>query len=487
MLQFIGKWASRDPYDCLMDITEDGCVSVSFTTWSNEEAGDYDLRPNFSSTETTLSWSTEGTPCATPYSCELTLTDENTLEGEIRKKNGEPKRLQFVKMNGVAPVKGTPHRHLFDSEETVPAGFPLSAAELNGQWSSPVPWNTKMNFYADGDKVRLILHISSFFPPIDFFMEGNSIVWQINDARNRGRCSITWDGEAFVGTYTQIGHPKFDPVRFVKTSDVPEEIKETEPNIPLPDKSRIEILRENAGYGEMTAPVETEYRLGGEVPAVLAKYDYASYIEGKSGDDVAFACLNFICDHFHHYGSSGMPPYRTRALTDFISYCSEHENRTNCRGLSIMLADLLRLNGIRAAHITCMPYEDPFNDCHVVVDCHLPSGKRVMLDPTHRLWLYDDEGEMVSLPRLRQMLINGENLTPCSVAAYTGGPGGFDIDDYREYMSKNMLRFSKGRINEDGNDEREEMALCPKGYPADKMNRSSDCIVLQDPAAFWGE
>ncbi len=302
MQKFIGKWASRDPYDCLMDITEDGVVSVSFSTWGGEEAGEYDLRPSFTVSDAGLSWSTEGTPCATPYTCELTLTDGDTLEGTIRKNGGEAESLYFTKMKGVAPVKGTPHRHICDGEETVPAGFPLTAEQLMGTWSSPVPWNVKMNFYANGDKVRMVYVFESMFVPLDFYMEGNSIVWQINDARNRGRCSISWDGEAFVGTYTQIGHPKFDPVRFVKTSDVPVDPKEPEPNIPLPDKSRIEILREFAGYGEKTDPVETEYRLGGDVPAVLENYNYSSYLEGKSGDVLAFACLNFICDHFLHYG-----------------------------------------------------------------------------------------------------------------------------------------------------------------------------------------
>ena len=66
-----------------------------------------------------------------------------------------------------------------------------------------------------------------------------------------------------------------------------------------------------------------------------------------------------------------------------------------------MLVSLLRLNGVKAQHITCMPYEEPFEDCHVVVDCLLPTGKRIMLDPTWRLYLMDKNGEYISLPELR--------------------------------------------------------------------------------------
>ena len=82
-----------------------------------------------------------------------------------------------------------------------------------------------------------------------------------------------------------------------------------------------------------------------------------------------------------------------RKITDIIEFCERNDNKTNCRGLAILLASLLRLNGIKAQHITCLPYEDPFDDCHVVVDCLLPSGKRIMLDPTWRLFLKDKDGE----------------------------------------------------------------------------------------------
>ena len=83
--------------------------------------------------------------------------------------------------------------------------------------------------------------------------------------------------------------------------------------------------------------------------------------------------------------------------------------------LAILLASLLRLNGIKAQHITCMPYEDPFDDCHVVVDCLLPSGERIMLDPTSRLYYKDRYGKYISLPHLRELLIADEPTTALDV------------------------------------------------------------------------
>lgn len=472
-MKFTGKWACLALYDCSMDIMEDGKVYLSF-----EEKGDYNFQPEVTVTDGGVCWKTD------TMTCTLTLEDEK-LAGTVTEEGNEPTEVEFIRFPGT-PAGGKFHHHNYGAAETVPTDFPLTAARLHGKWSSPVPYQCDMNLFAEGDKVTVILSFEGgpAWAPIDAYFENDALIWQINDANNRGRCTLRPVDGKLMGTYTQIGHAAFDAADFKKVSDTPER---RETPVALPEgKSRLEILRDFAAYGEAQEPVETEYRLREPAPEILEKYDYRSYLEGKTGDEVAFACLDFICDHFHHYGSSGMPSYQTRRVEDFVKYCAEHDNKTNCRGLSIMLAGVLRFNGIRAQHVTCMPVEEPFNDCHVVVDCFLPSGKRIMLDPTYRLWLYDDKGEYVSLPRLREILIEGGSLTPCDIASYTGGEG-FDIENYRDYMSKNTLRFSKGRINEDGNDEREEMLLFPAEYPWEKINRREDAAVLFDPNAFWGK
>ncbi len=50
-----------------------------------------------------------------------------------------------------------------------------------------------------------------------------------------------------------------------------------------------------------------------------------------------------------------------------MQFADENEGITNCRGLSLILAQLIRAYNIKAFHITCMPYEEPFSDCHVIV------------------------------------------------------------------------------------------------------------------------
>ncbi len=252
------------------------------------------------------------------------------------------------------------------------------------------------------------------------------------------------------------------------------------------EKSRLEILREYAAY-DRTKPKEhypTEYVLGGEVPLILTKYNYASYLANipKDSDAVAFRLLDFVCDHFRHDGYVGLGE---RSITGLIEFCETHEGKTNCRGLAMLLASLLRLNGIKARHITCEPYEDPFDDCHVVVDCLLPSGQRIMLDPTQRLYYKDIKGNYVSLRALRRMLIEEAELVHNPDASYNGQ--GFDAEANREYMSKNTLRFFRGTYYRDGVDdgERQIIELVPAGYDVEAVSKNAPCKFVYDEDAFW--
>ena len=225
--------------------------------------------------------------------------------------------------------------------------------------------------------------------------------------------------------------------------------------------------------------------LFGTKPDILDKYDYDKYITGKSGDELAFALLSFVCDHFKHNGMNGMGGKCD--ITSLIEFCEHNDMSTNCRGLAMLLASLLRMNGIKARHITCMPYEEPFDDCHVVVDCLLPSGSRVMIDPTYRLYLKDARGEYVSLKRLREMLISGEEYFLNPDAGYNGGE--FNISEQREYMTKNTLRFSRGTLSADGCDDlgRRCIELVPKGYPPEEFTFSEQERngFITDDLVFW--
>ena len=213
-------------------------------------------------------------------------------------------------------------------------------------------------------------------------------------------------------------------------------------------------------------------------PDILQKYGYSEYLTGV-GDERAFKLLDFVCDNFGHTSDARLPS--DHSLAAVIKRAEEQDMKTNCRGLSLILSELLRMNGIRARHVTCKPYEEPFSDCHVVVDCLLPSGARVMLDPTYRLYLKDDKGEYVSLEGLREGILRAESFRPNSGASYNGT--GFDLDGYIEYMTKNVLRFNTNRKPGGTDSVFSEIELVPGGY----TTKGYPWMIryTTDPVYFW--
>lgn len=255
--------------------------------------------------------------------------------------------------------------------------------------------------------------------------------------------------------------------------------------VPPSDEPRLTLLKKYAAYSRQPSPndCQTTYALYGQVPDVLEKYSYSQYTQGQQTPDdaLAFRLLDFVCDHFQHNGTGG---HGGASMVENIAFCEQHGGKTNCRGLAIILSSLLRLNGIKARHITCMPYEEPFMDCHVVVDCLLPSGARVMLDPTNRLYYRDAQGAYVSLCHLREMLLDGQPLFHNDSASYNGGS--FDAADNIAYMCKNTLRFQRSTDCRDGVDTFEScIDLIPALYPAENFCEERKRRFVYDDQLFW--
>lgn len=316
------------------------------------------------------------------------------------------------------------------------------------------------------------------------------LCYEINDEYYRMVYHVKYADGCLEGFYTQ--HGKTTPIKYKKLGNVPEDepyrYAPTKIVVPPLDKPKIEILKQYAEYDRSkTYGCTNEFVLGGDIPQILEKYSYSEYLKGlePATDEIAFKLLDFVCDHFGHNGSGGAGS--GRKITDLVSFCEKNDGKTNCRGLAILLASLLRLNGIKAQHITCQPYEEPFNDCHVVVDCLLPSGRRIMLDPTWRLYLKDKEGEYVSLPRLRELLLADEPIFENPTAGYNGQP--FAKDYHRDYMAKNTLRFSRCTLNKDGIDGQTEHSryidLIPKDYPTENFSEEEKADFVYNDVEFW--
>lgn len=233
---------------------------------------------------------------------------------------------------------------------------------------------------------------------------------------------------------------------------------------PVSDESRIDILRRYSDYeSQQEIPKHSmQMVLTRPAPEILDKYNYRSYCvaDPNNKDAIVFSMLDFVCDNFSHTSDAALKS--DHSIVGVIKSCEKNGLKTNCRGLSIILAEALRMNGIRARIVTCKPYEEPFEDCHVVVDCLMPSGTRIMLDPTYRLYLTDDSGKYISLAELREGIIAGKTFHHNANSSYNGA--NFNYHDYIEYMTKNVFRFNTNYNQNDTDSVFSEIELVPIGY-----------------------
>ena len=264
---------------------------------------------------------------------------------------------------------------------------------LIGKWYKEDMGETINIFDETPPRMKMSFTSSGYynFEPNCVYEKDGYFCYEINDEYYRMVYHVKFADGCLEGYYTQ--HGKGTPVKYTKISDTPEDAPQryepTEIFVPNTEETRFDILTKYAEYDRSREYGSSmDFVLGGDTPAVLEKYGYSNYIEGldSSSDELVFKLLDFVCDHFGHNGTKGLGSGRT--ITDLIEFCESNDGKSNCKGLAILLASVLRLNGIKAQHITCMPYEEPFDDCHVVVDCLLPSGKRRATVPVYTVEQY---------------------------------------------------------------------------------------------------
>ncbi len=316
----------------------------------------------------------------------------------------------------------------------------------------------------------------------DWSIKDNDLYILVNDDPDKAeiKLSLTKD-KTLTGTYSQYG--KTDKVTFHKTSN--KAVNGTFVSIcpELTYEERLQQLKDFSEYEEDNVTIPYSYALDQKkkYKDIIKEYDLDSLTKGYEDVDLMKVLLKWVSNNFKHNGNSALP--KNRDAISMIDFYKMYPDGINCRGLSILLAELLRAYGIPAKHITCMPKEKIFDDCHVVVHAYSKKLKQwIMLDPTNKLVLQNENGDYVNLPTLRRMLINNETLIANKDAGWNGNP--FDMEQYREYMTKNTFRFSCATYycfgSEDGRNLNIVNMLIPKGYTEDKADRTTT-----SDTAFW--
>jgi hypothetical protein len=172
--------------------------------------------------------------------------------------------------------------------------------------------------------------------------------------------------------------------------------------------------------------------------------------------------LNWVSSNFPHHGNSGMPV--NRDAMSIVEYVRENPRGINCRGLAILLAEVLRLYGIEAKHITVMAPEDA-HPVHVVTHAFSRELQQwIMLDPTFGVYLTDEDGNFMNLYTLRHAFAEGSIL----FANDDAGLGRYSMWHVRKFTANYLFRFATGTHFGFGSEHRDadnlHIMLVPYGF-----------------------
>ncbi len=374
---------------------------------------------------------------------------------------------------------------------------------LNGRWAGSLPTKLsssayyldpiELNIVDDAQTPKLFITIQSYdaayMLPNSWKVSKEGTTFTFNEGTWEATVtlSLAENDTKLAGTVAQYDKVyEFELYRMSSTPDIKDQqeqyLFEGEP--PAVWAERL-AKYPSFGTGSDTIPFTYELYEKEKIAALLNAADFANTAVKGYSSDVAMmqALLEVFCDRFPHDGASGMPEQTD--VISILNYADQAEG-IECRGQAAMFSAILRAYGIPARVVMCLPYTDPCEDCHVIVHAWSSDlGQWVMIDPTYRLMLRDQNRSYLSIPQVRDALVSGQVLVANETAGHNRAP--FSMEYYRAYMTKNMFRFSSRTNacfegdNAAGNRDR---LLVPLNYQV-QYPWSRPEIVTTNADAFW--
>lgn len=343
-----------------------------------------------------------------------------------------------------------------DTPETAALSDEQLLAALTGIWEGGFPvYRGETSYYLDKAVLDfnperpqpLLIQVDSIDPTVyvppqsDMRIQDGRLIFDFYEGAWHSAVSLSVqpDGSLF-GSYVQNG--RTTPVTFTRTSLSPSAPGALQTQFVFDGRTGAAWLQELRQYPDYTTggqaiPYSYELLRWDKSLPLINLYNVGSVMDGRSDVEQMIALLNIVSDNFKHDGQIALGE-----KMDPLSVVAQHneDGGIECRGLSVILSEMLRVCGIEAKPVMCIPSIEP-SECHVVVHAYSASlGQWVMLDPTFRLILQNDKGQYLSLPMLRQTLIDGGTLIANDNAGRNGAP--IYMPYYREYMTKNTFRFA---------------------------------------------
>ncbi|MBR0304589.1 MAG: transglutaminase domain-containing protein [Bacteroidales bacterium] len=179
---------------------------------------------------------------------------------------------------------------------------------------------------------------------------------------------------------------------------------------------------------------------------------------------------------------------------DIYNYHKSTGKGVNCRHLAIALNEMYLSMGIPSRYVTCMPYDEKDQDCHVINSVWSSQYQKwIWIDPTFEAYVKDENGNFLSIPEVRERLIDGRPLFLNEDANWN-----YENKQTKEYylegyMAKNLYWFDcvtnycfnpESRYRYVKNI---HVVLTPSAYetPSTYENPSDWAVITHDADYFW--
>ena len=166
---------------------------------------------------------------------------------------------------------------------------------------------------------------------------------------------------------------------------------------------------------------------------ILNFYNFTSLKHGSV--DEILEITKIIHGKFKH-----TPNFAPQYKINTLSIIQHSPEQINCRTFAILFNELALAAGYKSRYVTCLPYKDWENDCHVINEVFVErTNKWVAVDANMGTLIKNENGSYLNIYEYRKALSAREICRVLATAAYNGEE--VTSDDYNSYMVKNMYQF----------------------------------------------
>lgn len=127
-----------------------------------------------------------------------------------------------------------------------------------------------------------------------------------------------------------------------------------------------------------------------------------------------------------------------------IELCKRENRGIHCGGIASVMNEVFLAMGFKSKWITCMPFEQEYNDCHTINIVYSNTlDKWIWIDAMYQTYMMDEKDNLLSIQEVRDRLINSKTVIVCNEYNLNSTTAtDYGADDYlNNYMGKNLFRF----------------------------------------------